>query len=551
MLAELSIEDLVLIAEARLEFCPGLNVITGETGAGKTLLAQAIGLLAGQKGGEELIRPGATRALVQALFESDEGSVVVARELPRGGRSRAHLNGLLSSAAAVEEALHQRLAFYGQLEHTRLLQLERQLELLDGAAPETIAPLHRRYRDAYERASALTRAHGELRATHQEREREIDMLGFQVHEIDEAHLESGEETRLLLERERLRHAGKLLERVGGALTLLAGEGEGEAAALDEVRVAQRLVGEVVVLDESLTPLLARLDGLSAELDDLAAQLRGYLDDLDVDPARRDAIELRHDRVKTLLRKYGDSADEVLAFAERARQRLQVVATTAVDEERSAIAVRAAQEEAAATALALGAARRRVAPLVAAQVQQELRGLAMPHATLEIVVSARGEGWASLGPRGADEIEFLFGANPGVPVRPLRETASGGELSRAMLAIRGIVTLRDDVETLIFDEVDQGIGGVTASALGERLARLAESLQVVCITHLPQVAAFAERHFAIVKESDLRAGTTETRVRRVHGDERIAELCRMLGAAADDPAARAHAAGLLTRAGRPG
>ena len=551
MLAELSIEDLVLIAEARLEFCPGLNVITGETGAGKTLLAQAIGLLAGQKGGEELIRPGAARALVQALFESDEGSVVVARELPRGGRSRAHLNGLLSSAAAVEEALHQRLAFYGQLEHTRLLQLERQLELLDGAAPETIAPLHRRYRDAYERAGALTRAHGELRDTHQEREREIDMLRFQVHEIDEARLESGEETRLLLERERLRHAGKLLERVGGALTLLAGEGEGEAAALDEVRVAQRLVGEAVVLDESLTALLARLDGLSAELDDLAAQLRGYLDDLDVDPARRDAIELRHDRVKTLLRKYGDSADEVLAFAERARQRLQVVATTAVDEERSAIAVRAAQEEAAAAALALGAARRRVAPLVAAQVQQELRGLAMPHATLEIVVSARREGWASLGPRGADEIELLFGANPGVPVRPLRETASGGELSRAMLAIRGIVTLRDDVETLIFDEVDQGIGGVTASALGERLARLAESLQVVCITHLPQVAAFAERHFAIVKESDLRAGTTETRVRRVHGDERIAELCRMLGAAADDPAARAHAAGLLTRAGRPG
>jgi DNA repair protein RecN (Recombination protein N) len=550
MLAELSIENLVLIAEARLEFCPGLNVITGETGSGKTLLAQAIGLLAGQKGGEELIRPGAARALVQALFESEEGSLVVARELPRGGRSRAHLDGLLSSAAAVEEALHQRLAFYGQLEHTRLLQLERQLELLDGAAPETIAPLQRRYRDAYERACAMTRKYGEMLASHQEREREIDMLRFQVHEIDEAHLESGEEVRLLLERERLRHAGKLLERIGGALTLLAGEGEGEGAALDGVRVAQRLVGEAVPLDESLSPLLGRLAGLNAELDDLAGQLRGYLDDLDVDPARRDAIEVRHDKVKTLLRKYGESADEVLAFAETARQRLQAIATTAVDEARSASAVRAAQEEAAAAAAALSAERRRVAPRVAAQVQQELRGLAMPHATLEIVVSSRGEGWRALGPRGADEIEFLFGANPGVPIRPLRETASGGELSRAMLAIRGIVTLNDDVETLIFDEVDQGIGGVTASALGERLARLAERLQVICITHLPQVAAFAERHFAIVKESDLHAGTTETSVRRVHGDGRVAELCRMLGAADDDAAARAHAAGLLAKAGRP-
>ncbi|HET6494724.1 MAG TPA: AAA family ATPase, partial [Thermoleophilia bacterium] len=353
MLAELSIENLVLIAEARLEFCPGLNVITSETGSGKTLLAQAIGLLAGQKGGEDLIRQGATRALVQALFESDEGSFVVARELPRGGRSRAHLNGLLSSAAAVEEALHQRLAFYGQLEHTRLLQLERQLELLDGAAPESITPLRRRYRDAYERACGLTRAYGEMRATHQEREREIDMLRFQMEEIDQAQLESGEEARLQLERERLRHAGKLLERIGGALALLAGEGEREGAALDGVRVAQRLVSEAVVLDESLTPLKARLDSLNAELDDLAAQLRGYLDDLDADPARRDAIELRHDKVRTLLRKYGDSTGEVLAFAETARQRLQAITSAAVDEERSATAVRAAQEEAVAAALALG------------------------------------------------------------------------------------------------------------------------------------------------------------------------------------------------------
>jgi DNA repair protein RecN (Recombination protein N) len=550
MLAELSIEDLVLIAEARLEFCSGLNVITGETGAGKSLLAQAIGLLAGQKGGEELIRPGAPRALVQALFESDEGSLAVARELPRGGRSRARLDGLLSSAAAVEEALHQRLAFYGQLEHTRLLQLERQLELLDDAAPETIAPLHRDYREAYEHARTLTRAHGELRATHLERARELDMLRFQVDEVEQAHLEPGEDVRLVLERERLRHAGKLLERVGGALNLLAGAGEGEAAALDEVRVAQRLLSEAAVLDESLTPFEARLDGLNAELDDLAAQLRAYLDDLDVDPARRDAIELRHDRVKTLLRKYGDSADEVLTYAEQARRRLQSIETVALDEESSAAALKVAQDEAVTAARALGAERRRIAPRVAAQVQEEMRGLAMPHAVLEIAVSARADGWTALGPHGADEIEFLFSANPGVAARPLRETASGGELSRAMLAIRGIVTVHDDVETLIFDEVDQGIGGVTASALGERLARLAEHLQVVCITHLPQVAAFADQHFAIVKESDPEAGTTETSVRRVDGDARVAELCRMLGAAADDPAARAHAAGLLAKAGRP-
>ncbi len=184
------------------------------------------------------------------------------------------------------------------------------------------------------------------------------------------------------------------------------------------------------------------------------------------------------------------------------------------------------------------------------MERELRGLAMPHAAFSIVVSPRGEGWEALGPRGADEVEFLFSANPGVPPRPLRDTASGGELSRAMLAIRGIVTLSDDVETLIFDEVDTGIGGVTAAALGERLARLAEKRQVLCITHLPQVAAFAERQFAIVKESDVDAGSTLTVVRRVEGEERVAELCRMLGSAPDDRAARSHAEGLLAKAGRP-
>src|SRR5665811_794369 len=272
MLAELAIDDLVLIAAARLEFSPGLNVITGETGAGKTLLAQAIGLLMGQKGGDELVRPGAARALVQALFESDGDTLAVARELPRGGRSRSHMDGLLSSAAALEEALRARLAFYGRLEHSHLLQLERQLDLLDGAAPAELAPLQEAYAAAFEEARSLSR-------------------------------------RL----QRLRHAGRLLERAGGALNLLAGENE--AAALDAVRVAQRLVGEAAALDEALGPAAERLDGLAAELDDLAAVLRAYLDDLDDDPAHRDALELRYDRLKGLMRKYGNSADAVLAYAE--------------------------------------------------------------------------------------------------------------------------------------------------------------------------------------------------------------------------------------------
>jgi DNA repair protein RecN (Recombination protein N) len=545
MLAELSIDDLVLIAGARLEFSPGLNVITGETGAGKSLLAQAIGLLMGQKGGDELVRPGSGRALVQALFESGDEALAVARELPRGGRSRARMDGLLSSAAAVEEALRRRLAFYGQLEHTRLLQLERQLDLLDGAVADEVEPLKAAYGEAYVRARSLTRELDDLRGAGRDRDRELDMLRYQVNEIESAAVEPGEDERLTLERERARHADKLLERTGGALALLAGEAEG--AALDGVRVAQRLVDEAALLDESVAPLAERHGALTVELDDLAAALRDYLDRLDVDAAHRDALEVRYDRLRSLMRKYGGSADEVLAYLGEARARLAALEESAADEESLVARVTAAQEESVAAAGRLSDMRRRLAPLVAARIEEELRGLAMPHASFAIEVSSRGGGWDGLGPSGADDVEFVFGANPGVPPRPLRETASGGELSRAMLAIRGLVTLGEDVETLIFDEVDTGIGGVTAAALGERLRRLAQSRQVLCITHLPQVAAYADRQFAITKESDPGEGTTETVVRRVDGEERVAELCRMLGVSADDAAARSHAESLLARA----
>ncbi len=545
MLAELSIDDLVLIAAARLEFSPGLNVITGETGAGKSLLAQAIGLLLGQKGGDELVRPGAGRALVQALFESGEEELAVAREIPRGGRSRARMDGLLSSAAAVEDALRRRLAFYGQLEHTRLLQLERQLDLLDGAVADEVEPLKAAYAEAYQRGRALTRELDDLRGAGRDRERELDMLRYQVQEIEAAGVEPGEDERLAVDRERARHAGKLLERTGGALALLAGESE--SAALDGVRVAQRLVDEAALLDESLAPLAQRLGALTAELDDLAAALRDYIDTLDVDAAHRDALELRYDKLKALMRKYGGSADEVLAYLEEAGTRLSALEEFAADEETLVARVTAAQDAAVAAAARLSETRRRLAPGVAARIEEELRGLAMPHAAFVVEVTPRGAGWEGLTPSGADDVEFIFGANPGVPPRPLRETASGGELSRAMLAIRGLVTLGDDVETLIFDEVDTGIGGVTAAALGERLRRLAERRQVLCITHLPQVAAYGDRQFAIAKESDPGEGVTETVVRRVEGEERLAELCRMLGATPDDAAARSHAESLLKRA----
>ena len=296
---------------------------------------------------------------------------------------------------------------------------------------DEVEPLKAAYAETYARARTLTRELDDLRGAGRDRERELDMLRYQVHEIEAADVEPGEDERLaLVDRERARHAGKLLERSGGALALLAGESE--AAALDGVRVAQRLVAEAALLDESVAPLADRLGALTAELDDLAAALRDYIDALDVDAAHRDGLELRHDKLKGLMRKYGGSADEVLAYLEEARARLLALEEFAADEESLVATVTAAQDEAVAAAARLGEARRRLAPRVAARIEEELRGLAMPHATFVIAVTARGGGWDGLGPSGADEVEFVFGANPGCRrarcARPRRGASSRARCS---------------------------------------------------------------------------------------------------------------------------
>ena len=548
MLVELAIDDLVLIASARLAFAPGLNVITGETGAGKTLLAQGIGLLLGEKGEEALVRPGADRALVQAVFESDGAEFAVARQIKRGGRARAYVDGVVSSAAAIEAALKHRVAFYGQLEHARLLQLDRQLDLLDAAAGSEVGELLQAYTEPYGCAVGMGRELEGLQTAARDRERELDLLRFQVAEIDAANLEPEEDERLAVERARLRHAEKLIERVGGALRLLVADDDA-AAGLDGLRGAQALVDDAVGLDASLQAVSARLAELTAEGDDIAATLRGYLDGLDVQPAHRDELELRHDQIQGLKRKFGGSVDAVLAHAVEAGERVEVLEHLEADESQLRAGLDEARAEALAAARRLSEARAAAAPAFAAQVEGELRGLAMPHARLEVVLRPGVSGWEGLGPRGAEEVEFLFSANPGLPLRPLRETASGGELSRAMLAIKSVVHLGNDVQTLIFDEVDTGIGGRTAGVPGERLEALAQHTQIVCITHLPQVAACAARHFVIAKTADADAATTETTVALVEGEDRVAEMCRMLGGEAGDATVSEHARELLSRAGR--
>lgn len=545
MLAELSIDDLLLIASARLPLSPGLNVITGETGAGKTLLAQALGLLMGEKADAGMVRAGASKALVQALFEEGEQTLAVARDIPRGGRSRAYLDGMLSSAAVVEQAVRERVAFYGQLEHARLLHLDHQGAVLDSAAPEELEPLLKIFDAAFTSARRLERRLAELQAAARDREREIDLLGFQVQEIEAAAIEPGEDERIDAERVRIRNADKLLERVGGALQQLAGETD--PASLDQLRVAARQLDDAAGYDAALEEPCRRLHAVIAEAEDVAYGLQTYVDALDVDPEHRDAVERRHDQLTELKRKYGGDLSRVAAFAADGSVRLATLRRESDDMAGLGAELKAARAEALGASAALSGARRAAAAPFAARVQEELKALAMPHARFQVNVRDRGRDFADLTRQGADEVEFLFSANPGMPLRPLRDTASGGELSRTMLAIKSVVSSGSEVGTLIFDEVDTGIGGVTAVGLGERLARLAAGTQIVCITHLPQVAVFAGRHFAITKNSDPGAGTTETVVRQVEGEERVAELCRMLGASPQDAGARRHAEELLERA----
>ena len=399
MLAELAIDDLVLIAEARLALSPGLNVITGETGAGKSLLAQAIGLLLGDKADESLVRQGASRALVQAVFESGAGSragkgagasreLAVSRQVPREGRSRVYVDGVVSSAAAVEAALRDRVAFYGQLEHAKLLQLDRQLDLLDAAAPATIGPLLASYGEAYAAAQRHERELEALRGRGRDRDRELDLLRFQIGELEAAALEPGEDERVAQERERLRHAEKLIERVSDALRMLSAGDDG--GAVDGLRVAERLVSEAAGHDQELVEVAGRLASLSAEADDALSVLQAYLEGLDLDPAHRDAVELRYDTLQTLKRKYRLAAsDELLAYLDEARQRLATLETAEHDEGELTKILAQARAAALAAATELSAARAAAAPGFAAAVERELRELAMPHARFEVKLVPRG------------------------------------------------------------------------------------------------------------------------------------------------------------------
>jgi DNA repair protein RecN (Recombination protein N) len=566
VLCELRVENLLLIEQAELRLAPGLNVLTGETGAGKTVLAHALDLLMGGRPRSGIVRPGAAEAYVEGEFATDaelasdlksglpdnvsldgdtgDGAIVLARRVARDGRTRAYVNGRSASVGDLRELGSRLLSFYGQHEHRKLMLGEAQLEILDRVCgteqPRSLrecraAYLHvRRLEGELERVAELTLA----------REGELDLLEHEISEIEQAAPEEREHDELLQRRERLRRLDALRAASAGAAEALSGElAEGFGAA-QLIATASAQLEALAGVDRRLDALSERCEALSIEAQDVAAELRSHREDLEGEEGSLQELEERLTVLERLMRKHGGTIPSVLDHLERARSRREELAGAHVAQ--AELRGRLAQARAALQrhASELRSRRRRAARTLEKDVRVQLGALAMGDATFEVTLTE-----VPPGASGGDEVQFTIVPNPGAAAAPLREIASGGELSRLMLALATVSATGPErntgSSTLVFDEIDAGIGGHTARAVGERLRNLAAGRQLLCITHLPQIASLAQRHFSVVKQSS--SGDTTTSVVQLSEAEVLTELMRMLGADEQDSGARKHARELLRAA----
>ena len=569
MLLELRVQNLLLIESAELVLDRGLNVITGETGAGKTMLAHALDLLLGGKPKRNIVRPGADEAYVEGVFtaspavledpelaelverlplESEE--LVLARRVTAAGRTRAYLQGRSVTAAELATVASRLLVFFGQHEHRRLVLASAQLEILDAYCGDEQLARRRHFDGALRRGRTLERELDELRDRLGMRDRDLDLLEFELDEIDSVAPTEDEEEALERERSRLASVETLRAAAGAAAAAIEQEVEfGAEGAASQLARAEAELGRAGADDAALAPVAERAASLLYELQDLGRELQSYLGGLEADPERLAQAEERLELYARLKRKHGGSVVSVLEHAERCRAERERLVNAGAETARLEDELAKTVAEVGRLGSELTAARERGAAGLAEAVAAELEQVAMDDARFEVNVTPRpdsgGDSFASYTATGADAVEFLIAPNPGVPPGPLREIASGGELSRVMLALMTVATGSGGAGTVVFDEVDAGLGGATARVVGEKLRALAEERQALCITHLPQVASNGARHFRVVKES--LADTTQARVERLERREVVGELCRMLGADSDDLAARRHAERLLQAA----
>jgi DNA repair protein RecN (Recombination protein N) len=560
MLKLLRVNNIALISALEVEFGPGLTLLTGETGAGKSILIDSLGLLLGDRASPDLIRSGEERAAVEAVFEVPDASglleergltaegdeVVIRRELQATGKGRATVNGSLVPVSLLRDLAPRFTVIHGQHEPQGLLDAATHLDILDhfAGAAEDGRPIAEFYRDLRAAEAALERLRGDRR----EAERRREMLEFQAGEIETAGLAAGEEDALRVEKARQANAGRLAASSGEAYCLLYDD---EGAALSRLAQVFRRVEELAAIDPSFQPFLESRAGSLAPLEELALRLRDYQQQLEVSPGRLDEIESRLAVIERLKKKYGATVEEVLAFGARCRRELDAL----LSPEEQEMTLEARRERVAASYLerarALSKRRRASAVELRKRVQAELAQLAMEKTRFEVAfapadasVAAEPSQWTE---RGLESAEFLLSPNPGEELRPLARIASGGELSRIMLGLKTVVGSDAPGLTLVFDEVDAGIGGRVAEVVGRKLRAVAARQQVLCVTHLPQIAALADHHVAVRKR--VAGGRTVTFVEPLAADGRVEEVARMLGGETITDTARQHAREMLKQSVR--
>jgi len=551
MLTDLTIKNLAIIDSLQVSFAPGLNILTGETGAGKSIIIDAVNLLLGSRGGSDLIRAGADEAAVEAMFDLSshrelreflaergiecDGELLIKRVISRNGKSRVFINGGLATVSLLTEISRRLVNIYGQHESQTLLRVENHLEMLDSYAGlrelrNSFAQFHRSHRKVLEEMRLLEE--GERDAL-----RKADLLAFQVEEIAAAGLAPGEDERLEQEQNILGHAEKLLFRTEGAYEILYG---GERPLLGMLRSVESSVAEAAGYDASLQPLLESLTSSYAQLEDTALSLRDYAARIESDPVRIQAVDDRLELIRRLKKKYGSTIEEILGYHGEMVRELEQLQGRELSRDQLQAKRSALEEELSRVGSELSGSRIASAARMQAALEQELHQLAMKHARIIVQIDNLAEPRES----GYERVELLFSPNPGEPPKPLAKIASGGELSRIMLAMKQLHP-ESDVPTLIFDEVDTGIGGATSAMVGRKLQAVASRQQVLCITHLPQVAAHANCHYKV--EKHVAGDRTSTEITPLDDEGRVEEIARMLGALIITDKSREHARELIQHA----
>jgi DNA repair protein RecN (Recombination protein N) len=563
MLEELSIRDFAIIDRMTARFGPGLNLLTGETGAGKSIMIGALGFILGDKADTACIRAGAEETMVSGVFsvqdcpealawleargiECDEGAVVLRRSLKAGGRGTAYIQGTPVARSDLRDFTSLLVDVHGQHEHQSLLQPERHRPYLDRFAgiEAEVAEYSTRFAALVEKRRALER----LQASEAERESRRESLAYAISELTEARLREGEEEELDAEEKRLSQFERLAEFLAAAKDSLCASGDGSLARL---RAARQALDSAAGIDTGLAILAKRLDDAYYELEDASESLKAYIQSVRFSPERLEEVSARLATVHRLKKKYGGTVQAAMERLEEAKTELERLENLDQDREGLSAEIAAMERDVYTRAGDISRKRAAAAGGLSGRVSGIIRSLGMPKAEFSISLGRKGEegGRPVVGQYGVDEVEFLIAPNPGEPLRPLARIASGGEISRVMLALKTCLAKEDSVTTMVFDEIDTGIGGDVGVAVGRHLAELARSKQVFCITHLASIAARADNHLKVEKVQE--GSRTLARVSRVEGTERVAEIARMLSGDQGGQASLAHAQELLRQAAPPG